>query len=210
LSRPRRGGLPFGRLSDPYMRHMRYFSPLRYLALVALLLVGSAAQATEAGWALLREGGHVVLLRHAQAPGQGDPARFDIEDCRTQRNLSERGRQQARRMGALFAARAEPVERVLTSRYCRCLDTAQLAFGDRDPEEFPALDLPTGDEAADAEARRAIIKVIADYTGSGNLVLVTHLEIINALTGQSAREAEALIVNSDGESVAVHGRIVFN
>src|SRR5690606_4682165 len=57
-----------------------------------LLLVSLPAQATEAGWALLRDGGRVVLMRHAMAPGTADPNSFDIENCRTQRNLSDRGR----------------------------------------------------------------------------------------------------------------------
>src|SRR5690606_10664061 len=91
---------------------------LRFLAVLAalLLLAIPQASATEAGWALLREGGQVVLLVHANAPGTGDPANFDLENCRTQRNLSERGRQQARKLGALIAARAEPVEKVYASR----------------------------------------------------------------------------------------------
>ena len=67
----------------------------RLLAVIALLLGVLPAQATEAGWALLRNGGQVVLMRHAIAPGNGDPANFDIENCGTQRNLSERGRLQA-------------------------------------------------------------------------------------------------------------------
>ena len=95
-----------------------------------ILLGATAAQATEAGWALLRDGGHVVLMRHAMISGTTDPANFDIEKCTTQRNLSERGKQQARKIGALFAARAAPLERVLSSRYCRCLETARIAFRD--------------------------------------------------------------------------------
>ena len=97
---------------------------------VLLLAFAVEAGATEAGWALLRDGEHVVLLRHAMAPGAADPANFDIEKCSTQRNLSERGKQQARKIGALFAARAAPTERVLTSRYCRTMETARLAFGE--------------------------------------------------------------------------------
>ncbi|MBX3569729.1 MAG: histidine phosphatase family protein [Rhizobiaceae bacterium] len=183
---------------------------LRWVTLAMGLLMAGAAQATEAGWALLREGGHVVLLRHAIAPGTGDPANFDIDNCRTQRNLSERGRQQARKMGALFDTRAEYVERVLSSRYCRCLDTAGIAFRDVKAEPFAALD-PPGDDADAAKAdREAILGAIGDFSGQGNLVMVTHLETIQALTGQSPREGEALIVRRQGEALHVLGRIVFN
>ena len=180
-----------------------------YRIVLAFILLAFAfeAGATEAGWALLREGEHVVLLRHAHAPGMADPADFDIEKCSTQRNLSERGRQQARKVGALFAARAAPTQRVLTSRYCRTRETARLAF--RDAEDSPLLDPP----AADGEERQAqieaIVAEVANYSGSGNLVLVTHLETIEAVTGQTAREGEAVIVRPDGERLRVIGRIVF-
>ncbi len=172
-----------------------------------LMLFAFDASATEAGWALLREGEHVVLLRHAMAPGAADPANFDIEKCSTQRNLSERGKQQARKVGALFAARASPTERVLTSRYCRTKETARLAFGEA--EEFPPLDPPAANEAERMAQLASIVEEVSNYSGSGNLVMVTHLETIEALTGQTAREGEAVIVSSDGEHLTVLGRIVF-
>jgi len=181
---------------------------LRIVAAILLLLFAVEATATEAGWALLREGEHVVLLRHANAPGAVDPTDFDIEKCSTQRNLSERGKQQARKIGALFAARAAPTERVLTSRYCRTKETARLAFGDA--EEFAPLDPPPADEEARKEQLDAVLGKVRDYSGSGNLVLVTHLETIQALTGQSAREGEALIVAPRDGGLHVLARIIFN
>ena len=185
---------------------------LRLATLVAALLLLHLlpATATEAGWALLREGGQVVFLINANAPGTGDPARFDIDDCRTQRNLSDRGRQQARRIGALFAARAEPVEQVYSSRYCRALETGRLAFGDRLVEAFPALDALPQDEEKAAAAREEVLALIRDYTGSGNLVLVTHPENVAAWAGVTAREGEAVIVVPQGEGLHTIGRIVFN
>ncbi len=180
----------------------------RLFAAALLLLFAAEASATEAGWALLRNGGHVVLLRHAMAPGTGDPASFDIEKCSTQRNLSERGRQQARRIGALFAARAEPIETVLASRYCRTRDTARLAFGK--VTDMPALDPPVADEEERKAQMAAIMEEVRNYTGSGNKVLVTHLETIQVLTGQPAREGEALIVTPQGEGLHVLARIIFN
>jgi phosphohistidine phosphatase SixA len=181
---------------------------LRIAAVMIMCAFAVEAGATEAGWALLREGEHVVLLRHAMAPGAADPARFDLEKCSTQRNLSERGKQQARKVGALFAARAAPTERVLTSRYCRTKETARLAFGDA--EEFPPLDPPAADEAERKAQLSQVIEEVGAYSGSGNLVLVTHLETIQALTGQTAREGEAVIVGSDGDRLHVLGRIIFN
>jgi phosphohistidine phosphatase SixA len=181
---------------------------LRIVAVVLLLLFAAEAKATEAGWALLRDGEHVVLLRHAMAPGAADPGNFDIEKCSTQRKLSDRGEQQARKIGALFAARAAPTERVLTSRYCRAKETARLAFGSA--EDFAPLDPPPAEEAARKEQLNAILKEVRDYSGSGNLVLVTHVETIQALTGESAREGEAVIVSAEDDGVRVLGRIIFN
>lgn len=179
-------------------------------AFIFLLFGLLPAQATEAGWALLRDGGHVVLLRHAITPGTGEPANFDIGKCTTQRNLSDRGRQQARKMGALFLARSDFTERVLSSRYCNSLDTARIVFGDRIVEPFAPLDRLSGDEAAAKAQNDAVMKEIRAYSGSGNMVLVTHLENIVALTGSAAREGEALIVRPEGEGLHILGRIVFN
>ncbi|BCH24418.1 phosphoglycerate mutase [Mesorhizobium sp. L-8-10] len=182
----------------------------RVAAALILLVLATAAEATEAGWALLRDGGHVVLLRHAMTAGSADPAKVDLDDCRSQRNLSERGRQQARKMGALFAARAAGIELALASRYCRTMETARLAFGERPTEAFEALDVPSSDPTEAEAQKAAVMKEISGFRGSGNMVMVTHLENITALTGQSAREGEALIVRPDGETLHVLGRIVFN
>ena len=181
----------------------------RFFAVLIFLLCAGPAVATEAGWALLREGGHVVLMRHAMSGGGAEPANFDIEKCATQRNLSERGKQQARKIGALFAARAAPFERILSSRWCRCLDTARIAF-ETEPEIFEPLDPPQADPAEKAAQFKALVAEIANFSGSDNLVMVTHAEDIQALAGVSPREGEAIIVQADGERLRVLGRIVFN
>jgi hypothetical protein len=178
-------------------------------ALIALLIL-TPAHATEAGWALLRDGGHVVLLAHAMVTGNGDPAGFDIAKCATQQKLSERGKQQARKIGALFAARAAPIDRVLSSRYCRALETAEVAFEDNTAEPLAALDLLPKDPAKAEAQNAAVLKEIAGFTGDGNLVLVTHRENILGLTGIAPRDGEAVIVALDGERLRVLGRIIFN
>ncbi len=183
---------------------------LRSLALVAALLIAVPAQATEAAWALLRNGGQVVLLVHANAPGTGDPANFDLENCRTQRNLSDRGRQQARRIGALFAARAAPVEAVYTSRYCRTRETATLAFGDSLTEDSEALDPVAEDAELAAERLEAVRQLVAEHLGSDTIVLVTHIDNIVQWLGIRPREAEAIVVNADEDGLSVAGRIIFN
>lgn len=180
------------------------------VAFFLLLASAAAAPATEAGWALLREGSQVVLIRHARVTGDGEPAGFDLGDCKTQRNLSDQGRQQARRMGALLAARAASADRVLSSRTCRARDTAQLVFEYSDIEPFAALDPLPGDKEAASAQSAAVLGEIRKFSGSGNLVMVTDAENIEALTGAAAREAEALIVRPEGEKLHVLAHIVFN
>lgn len=183
---------------------------IRFLLCLLCCALAAPAGATEAGWALLRNGGQVVLLRHAIAPGSGDPASFDLEKCSTQRNLSDRGKQQAEKIGALFAARAGNPERVLTSRYCRARDTARIAFEDNRVEEFAPLDQLPADEAAAKAADDKVIEEVRGFSGSGNLVMVTHLENIKALAGVSPREGEAVIVSATDTGLRVLARIIFN
>src|SRR5436190_10548946 len=100
------------------------------LAGLALAVAPLAAGEEGDGWARLRKGGLVILMRHAATePGLGDPAGFRIGDCSTQRNLSEAGRADARRIGERFRAERVPITRVYTSPWCRCRETALLAFG---------------------------------------------------------------------------------
>lgn len=183
---------------------------VRFALCLFCCLITVPVFATEAGWALLRNGGQIVLLRHAAAPGNGDPANFDIEKCGTQRNLSDRGKQQAEKIGALFAARAGNPEQVLTSRYCRARDTARLAFEDSPIEEVPALDQLPADEATAESADEKVLEIIKGFSGSGNLVMVTHLENIRALAGVSPREGEAVIVAPEEAGLRVLARIIFN
>ena len=182
---------------------------MRTIARVLLIVLALAtpAGANEALWALLRGGGHVVMIRHATtAPGVGDPAGFRLEDCATQRNLSDEGRREARDLGAGFRTRGVPVAAVLSSRWCRCLETARLAFGEATP--WPALDSQFHDRSrADAQAA-ALRERIATHRGPGNLVLVTHGANIANWTGIHPAQGEVLVL-APGEKGAfrVAGRL---
>lgn len=164
-----------------------------------------AARAEEAGWAALRQPGAVALIRHARAPGTGDPAGFRLGDCATQRNLSDEGRAQARRLGEALRSRGIAVSRVLSSEWCRARDTAMLAFGAA--EAFPALNSffsDRTDEPAQSDAARA---TIGAWSGDGVLLMVTHQVNITALTGIVPREGEIVVVRGRGGRVVVEGRI---
>ncbi|MCU0832122.1 MAG: histidine phosphatase family protein [Rhizobiaceae bacterium] len=186
---------------------------MRFAVLASFILAALAtiapASATEAAWSKLANGGHTILLRHAIAPGTGDPAGFKLDDCSTQRNLSAEGRTQAQRIGARIAARGIRIERVLTSQWCRARDTATLAFGRTPISEEPALNSFFSDRSTEPQQTEAVRKLIVEFNGAGNQVMVTHQVNITALTGIVPREGEAVIVdaNPDG-SLAVIGRII--
>lgn len=158
-------------------------------------------------WRLLEAGGQVILMRHAATePGLGDPPGVRLGACSTQRNLSEAGREEARRLGETFRARGIPIGRVLSSRWCRCLETARLAFGRT--EEWPALDSFFGDPARDADQTAAVRRLLAERPERGNLVLVTHQVNITALTGIVPAPGELVVLTprADG-TFTVAGRI---
>jgi len=175
---------------------------MRYLLLLAL--AGAGAQAAEpdedALWHKLRSGGVTVLMRHAATnPGIGDPPDFSLGECATQRNLSEAGRRQARAIGAAFTQHGVDPGAVWSSRWCRCLDTAKLAFGRAQPE--PALDSMFNDDAAASNAKlRALRMRLAARQETAPLVLVTHDVNIRALTGASLAQGEmVLTILRDGK-----------
>jgi phosphohistidine phosphatase SixA len=158
-------------------------------------------------WGLLQRGGQVVLIRHASTgPGVGDPPGFRLDDCRTQRNLSEVGREEARRLGDAFKARGIPVGQVLSSRWCRCLETARLAFGTAEP--WPPLDSFFDDRSRAGVQTQAVRELITERPPVGNLILVSHQVNITALTGLAPAPGEIVVLTPlGGGEFRVAGRI---
>jgi broad specificity phosphatase PhoE len=141
----------------------------------------------------------VVLVRHASTDrGTGDPPGFRLDDCRTQRNLSPAGREEARRLGEAFKARDIPVSQVLSSRWCRCLETAQLAFGSVEP--WAPLDSFFNDRSRADKQTRDVRELIAHPPSAGDLVLVTHQVNISALTGIFPAPGELIVLTPLGNA----------
>ena len=176
-------------------------------SLILLLSLPVSAVDTGTLWAMLRQGGQVVVVRHASTvPGVGDPPGFRLEDCSTQRNLSAAGREEARRIGEAFRARGIPVGRVLSSRWCRCMDTAWLAFGQAEP--WLPLDSFFDDRSREPGQTQAVKARVGEHPASGNLILVTHQVNITALTGISPAQGEAIILTPQGNGTfRVAGRL---
>jgi hypothetical protein len=158
---------------------------------------------------LLREGGALIALRHALAPGTFDPPDFRPGVCSTQRNLSEEGRAQARRIGEWFNQRGLKPARVRSSPWCRCLDTATLAFGSAEP--WAALGSPRGATESTnaqslAELRRSL--ALASTPGRPFEVWVTHMFVLSDLAGVNTASGEGLVLRADGaQGLKVLGRL---
>ena len=182
---------------------------LRCALLLIALIALAAALAEAAAWDALARPGAVALMRHALAPGTGDPADFTLGDCATQRNLDARGRAQAREIGAAIRARGVAVDRVMTSQWCRCRETADLlALGP--VEALPALNSFFADRStrdAQTEATEALLRELPD---DQRVVLVTHQVNITALTGVYPASGEVVVGRMGPESFEVMGRILIN
>jgi phosphohistidine phosphatase SixA len=177
------------------------------VVLLVLLAVRPAAAADEeTTWKLLAGGGQAVLIRHAiTTPGVGDPPGMRLTECSTQRNLTDEGRAHARRVGEAFRARKIPVDRVMSSPWCRCLETARL-FGP--PEVWTALSNLFDRPLHRAEQVAQMQTFIGGLRQSGNVVLVSHGSTISALTGINPDPAEMVVVTPQGGTrFSVAGRL---
>ena len=158
-------------------------------------------------WSGLRSGEYVALLRHALAPGTGDPPHFALGDCSTQRNLSDEGRAQARRIGARFRENGIDRARVFSSQWCRCLETAEL-LGLGPVEDLPMLNSFYQRSERQDQQTRALKAWLERQELEGPLVLVTHQVNMTALTGVFPSSGELVIFRlSDSGQVSPVGTI---
>jgi len=170
---------------------------ISFTLVIAVMLAAGAARASDhaaRAWEALRGDGHVALIRHASAPGVvGDPGGFRLDDCATQRNLSEAGRAEARALGDRFRAQKVKVGKLISSQWCRCRQTAELM------DIGPVEEAPTFNNAFVLREQRAELTagaraVIAAWRGPGTLVIATHGENILALLGFRPAEGEVIVV----------------
>ena len=166
-----------------------------FASMVTLLLPAQQVSAGQAGWDALKNGTAFVIMRHALAPGTGDPENFDVGKCDTQRNLSDQGRRQARETGKLFQTNGIAEAEVFTSAWCRCRDTARLlALG-----AVRTLE-PLNSFFRRQDRREAQTLALKDWlqarTRDKPLVLVTHQVNITALTGVFPKSGELILVET--------------
>jgi broad specificity phosphatase PhoE len=158
------------------------------------------AEGDAAFWNLAREGGCVLLMRHAATePGIGDPPNFRLGDCRTQRNLSDAGRADATRVGLRFRAEGVGLSAVYSSAWCRCTDTARLAFDPHYPAHrvWPALNSFFQGQGNASGQTREVVQRVRGLKAPDNWMLVTHQVNISALTGSFLSMGEVLLTRFD-------------
>jgi len=191
------------------MRRMRF---VIFTALLAFCITAEVASADDAAdaWKALRAGGHVALMRHADAPGGvGDPPGFRVDDCATQRNLSEKGRADAAKIGVSLQSEGIAFEKILSSPWCRCIDTAvllNLGMVETEPTFGNVVVLRDQRETLTMGARA----LIAKWTARGNLLVVTHGANIQALTGVWLASGEIVVVKGGSDRAEPVGRLLLD
>jgi broad specificity phosphatase PhoE len=150
--------------------------------------------------ASMKAGGHILMIRHALAPGTGDPANFQIGDCSTQRNLDDRGRQQARAIGDWLRSHGITAARIYSSQWCRCLETAELL------KMGPVTELSALNSFYELRQDRepnlkALREFIAEQPSDGELIiLVTHFVTISAIANESVSSGEGVLLKLHEEA----------
>ena len=141
----------------------------------------------------LKKGGNLIFIRHAYAPGGGDPKNFDINECKTQRNLSNSGRDQAKKIGSFFKDNNIPISKVYSSEWCRCKETASIAFNDFETKSF-LNSFFSSQFAKNKDLQMKRLKTfINNWDKNKNLVFVTHYVVISESLNYAPSSGEIVI-----------------
>ena len=160
-----------------------------------LFLNISAINADENIIKKLKEGGNIIFIRHAIAPGSGDPENFNLKDSKTQRNLSSQGIKQSKRLRLFFSKNQIPVDTVLSSQWCRCKDTAKYAFGNY--KTISALNsfFSYKFQKNKNKQMKDLREYLKSWRSDKNLILVTHYVTILEIINETSSSGEILITD---------------
>ena len=141
----------------------------------------------------LKKGGKLIFIRHAYAPGGGDPNNFDINDCNTQRNLSSAGRKQANKIGSFFTSNNILIDKIFSSEWCRCKETALIAFNDFENKSFlNSFFSSKFAENKDSQMKK-LKEFINNWDGKNNIIFVTHYVVISEILNYASSSGEIVI-----------------
>ena len=145
----------------------------------------------------LQKGGKLIFIRHAYAPGGGDPENFNIHDCSTQRNLSENGKIQSRKIGNFFTENKIKIEKVYSSEWCRCKETASLAFKNFKTKSFLNSFFSSKFAQNKNSQMRDFQKFLLDWDEKTNLIFVTHYVVISEILDYPSSSGEIIVSNKN-------------
>ena len=149
----------------------------------------------------LKKGGNLIFIRHAYAPGGGDPSNFDINDCTTQRNLNDEGRNQSKKIGAFFKKNKIPIDLVISSEWCRCKETASIAFYDFKTKNFLNSFYSEKFTKNKSLQLKNLEKYVDNWNSDKNLVLVTHYVVISETLNYTPKSGEIVISNKNFKKI---------
>jgi phosphohistidine phosphatase SixA len=173
-------------------------------AIVAAFVASAHSQENAGAPGLLHAGAHsVILMRHRDAPGDGEPPSFRLDDCSTQRNLSDKGREQARALGAMLRERGIPVAKVVSSQWCRARETAELMQVGK-VEHEPAFDNLSFNKAREKDLTERARAFVAAWHGPGVLIVVTHDSNLKALAGSDAARIGMVLADAAEGGLRFH------
>ena len=145
----------------------------------------------------LKEGNKLIFIRHALAPGNGDPENFELQNCSTQRNLDDIGIQQSKRIGLIFKKNEIKIDKTYSSEWCRCKDTAKYAFNDF--KTFDALNSFYDIRFADNKDKQIkdFYEFIDNIDSKNNIVFVTHYVVIGSILNIGTSSGEIVVTDKN-------------
>ena len=169
------------------------FKRIIIIFFIGVLNINNSAFSEDKILKSLKEGKKLIFIRHAIAPGNGDPNNFDINDCSTQRNLDENGIEESKKIGLFFKNNKIKIDKVLSSQWCRCKDTAKYAF--KNFETFDALNSFYDEKFAENETKQIkdLKNYIKNWNSDKNLVLITHFVVISSILNTGSSSGEIII-----------------
>jgi len=169
---------------------------IKFIIIILISLTSSIkAEIDKDILASLKEGNKLIFIRHAYAPGGGDPDDFDINDCNTQRNLSESGRQQAKNISNFFIENQINFKKVYSSEWCRCKETAKIAFGDFETKNFLNSFFSQKFAKNRKKQMNDLNNFVDNYKDDGNLVFVTHYVVISEALNYAPSSGEIVVAD---------------
>jgi phosphohistidine phosphatase SixA len=169
---------------------------IKFIIIILISLTSSIkAEIDKDILASLKEGNKLIFIRHAYAPGGGDPDNFDINDCNTQRNLSDSGRQQAKNISNFFIENQINFKKVYSSEWCRCKETAKIAFGDFETKNFLNSFFSQKFAKNRKKQMNDLNNFVNNYNDDGNLVFVTHYVVISEALNYAPSSGEIVVAD---------------